>query len=261
MQHTAPPPSPNRAASQSGQSGPGDAMRAVVAVFVVSVAINVIMLITSPVDWYILPALLIGWYLADFASGAVHMYMDYRPCPKGTGLDKLYFYPGSRDSEEYQALRQSTMRRVGWFERLVYDFKVHHPRPLSLGRRSLLYQIGATIAAASLPFSLALNVTAILVSLPAWLIAGCLSLLIGGTFAQFFHGSLHREDVPLIVVIMRACGLLMSPAAHQLHHDSLKRDFATNNGWSNPVLNRVFAVLHRRGILRDDGLEPQRDDG
>ena len=48
----------------------------------------------------------------------------------------------------------------------------------------------------------------------------------------------------------------MTPAAHQRHHDTLQRDFATNSGWSNPVINRLFLALRARGYLRDEGLVP-----
>ena len=56
---------------------------------------------------------------------------------------------------------------------------------------------------------------------------------------------------------MRGVGLLMTPPAHQLHHDTLKRDFATNNGWSNPVINRVFNLAVRRKWLTEAGLTPR----
>ena len=55
---------------------------------------------------------------------------------------------------------------------------------------------------------------------------------------------------------MRHIGLLMTPAAHQLHHDTLQRDFATNCGWSNRVINALFRALRARGYLEDSGLEP-----
>jgi sterol desaturase/sphingolipid hydroxylase (fatty acid hydroxylase superfamily) len=68
---------------------------------------------------------------------------------------------------------------------------------------------------------------------------------------------LHRDDNPPIVHWMRAVRLLMTPEAHQLHHDTLKRDFATNNGWSNPVINRLFDLAIRRRWLTEAGLTPQ----
>jgi hypothetical protein len=230
-------------------------IRIAFAMFLVSLAANGFWLFRSP-DWFIIPAALAGWYLADLTSGIVHMYMDYHPCRPEAGMGALYFYTGSRESEDYIRLRDATLGKVNAFERLVFDFKNHHPRPLALGRRSLLRQIGSTVVVASLPFSLILNLANLLWPVPGWATAGAMTYLVGGTFAQYFHGTLHRDDNPGFVLLLRRLGLLMTPAAHQLHHDTLRRDFATNNGWSNPVLNHVFRLLRRRGMLQDAGLEP-----
>ncbi len=208
-------------------------------------------------SWWMIPAVLAGWYAADMISGIVHMVMDYHPARLGVGLDRIYFYQGSRESEEYQRMFRQSMARLNPFQQLVYDFKNHHPRPDALGRRTMLRQIGSTIVAGSLPLSLLLNAVCVTFVVPGWLVSGALSLLIGGTFAQYFHGTLHRAENPWIIRAMRRTGLLMSPAAHQVHHDTLRRDFATNSGWSNALLNPVFALAHRSGWLTDAGLEPQ----
>jgi len=214
--------------------------------------------------WGSIPALLAGWYLADLASGLIHMTLDYRPCPPGKRLADLYFYEGSRESPEYLAMLQNRMSRVSAFDRLVYDFKNHHPRPHALGRRDLWRQIGSTVLVAALPMSLALNL-ALLVPpvfgpvfgpVPGWVSAGLFAGIAGGAFAQYFHGTLHRDTNPWFIAVMRRMHLLMTPAAHQLHHDSLQCDFATNCGWSNPAINRLFAALRARGYLDDDGLVP-----
>ena len=208
-------------------------------------------------SWWMVPAALAGWYAADMLSGIVHMIMDYHPARLGIGLDHIYFYEGSRESDEYRGLFRSAMARLNPFERLVYDFKNHHPRPHALGRRTMLRQIGSTVVAGSLPLSILLNIACLVWPVPGWLIAGTLALLVGGTFAQYFHGTLHRDENPWIVNAMRQVGLLMTPTAHQLHHDTLRRDFATNSGWSNALLNPAFALAHRRGWLTDAGLEAQ----
>lgn len=207
-------------------------------------------------SWWVVPGLFAGWYLADLASGLVHMYMDYRPCPAGKRLNDLFFYAGSRESSEYQAMLRERMASINAFERLVYDFKNHHPRPLALGRRSLWRLIGSTLIVAGLPISIALNVSWLIWPLPAGAAATVLAFTVGAGFAQLFHASLHREQNPFAINLLRHTGLLMTPAAHQLHHDTLKRDFATNCGWSNPLVNRVFAGLRERGYLDDSGLEP-----
>lgn len=231
-------------------------MRASALLLTLSLAGNLAFALRDPSLWMI-PALIAGWYVADMLSGLVHMTMDYFPARLGVGLDRLYFYRGSRASDDYQRLFRASMARLNPFEKLVYDFKNHHPRPHALGRRTMWRQIGSTVIAGSLPLSLLLNATCLLWPVPGWAMTGALSLLIGGTFAQYFHGTLHRDDNPWIIHAMRRTGLLMTPAAHQVHHDTLKRDFATNSGWSNALLNPVFRFAYGRGWLRDEGLEPQ----
>lgn len=229
--------------------------RLVVAMFVASMAGTFIAALGDPGIWT-LPAVLVGWFLADAASGLTHMIMDYRPCPAGKGLAEIYFYEGGRESEEYLRLRDRAMASIGPLDRLTYDFKNHHPRPDALGRRSLWRQIGSTVIVGALPASILLNLAWWLFDLPGAVMAGGFAFLLGAAFAQYFHGTLHRDDNPWPVQAMRATGLLMTPSAHQKHHDTLQRDFATNCGWSNPVINPLFNAARKRGWLRDEGLEP-----
>lgn len=223
--------------------------------FVLSVSIN--LWFAGVPDWRWIPAAFAGWYVADLLSGLTHMYMDYRPCTPGIGLDRMFHYAGSREGREYLELRDRVLPRISPFERLVYDFKNHHPRPDALGRRPFLVQIGSTILFVSLPVSLLLNGICLAVAVPGWLAAGIVVLMIGGTLAQYFHGTLHRSDNPWIVRAMRRVGLLMTPQAHVLHHETLRRDFATNTGWSNPLVNAIFHVAMGRGWLTEAGLEPR----
>lgn len=232
-------------------------IRLALILFAVSFAANLVAL-AAAADWWILPGALLGWYLADLMSGAVHMYMDYKPCRTGIGLDRLYFYEGSRESADYIALRDATFARLGPFERLVFDFKNHHPRPDALGRRSIVRLIGSSVLFGTLPVSLLLNVVCLVWPLPGGWIAVAVSFLIGSTFAQYFHGTLHRADVPWIVHALRRLRLVMRPQDHAHHHATLSCDFSTNNGWSNPLLNAVFAALKRSGRMPVEGLEPER---
>lgn len=224
-------------------------------VFIAATSFNIDAAALDP-SWWMLPAILVGWYLADMASGLVHMYMDYRPCPTGKGLDALYFYEGSRNSDDYRQRFQQAMKQLNPLERLVYDFKNHHPRPGALGRRDLWRQIGSTLIVATVPGALIVTAIILLRDPAGWLIAGLVSLQIGGTFAQYFHGTLHRERNPWAVRALRKTGLLMQPETHQLHHDTLEQDFSTNCGWSNPLLSPLFRWALRRGLLTRQGLEP-----
>lgn len=227
----------------------------VLILFALSIALNLWLAGLPDLTW--LPAALAGWYLADMASGIVHLVMDYYPCRAGVGLDTIFFYEGSRESAEYRDLRDAALGRISSFQKLAYDFKNHHPRPDALGRRSMMVQIGATLTFGALPISLGLNAVGLAFSPPGWLIFGGLIFLLGATPAQYFHGTLHRDDNPPIVRAMRRMGLLMTPQAHAIHHATLTQDFATNNGWSNPVVNRLFRLAMRRGWLTPAGLEPR----
>ena len=223
--------------------------------FVLSLALN--LWFAGAPDWRWIPAALAAWYVADLLSGLTHIYMDYRPCTPGVGLDEMFHYAGSRESADYLTLRDRVMPRISPFERLVYDFKNHRPRPDALGRRSFVVQIGSTILFVSLPVSILLNLLCLALAVPVWLIAGAIVLIIGGTLAQYFHGTLHRVDNPWIVRAMRRVGLLMTSEAHALHHATLRQDFATNTGWSNPLVNAIFRVATSRGWLTEAGLEPR----
>jgi hypothetical protein len=227
-----------------------------IAALALIVAVDAAVLAASP-SWWFLPAALAGWYLADSASGIVHMYMDYIPSRPGIGLDRLFFYEGWRESEDYIAMRDSIFARLSPLERLIYDFKNHHPRPDALGRRSMLVQVGPTVLFATLPFAVLVNTLFAAFAPPAWLLAVATSLIVGATFAQYFHGTLHRDDNPWPIRLMRQLGLLMLPQDHVRHHQTLTRDFSTINGWSNPILNRVFVFLIGRGILSEEGLIPR----
>ncbi|WP_225206897.1 fatty acid desaturase family protein [Novosphingobium huizhouense] len=230
--------------------------RLVLAAFCASLGVNLWGALRDP-SLLAIPAALGGWYLADLLSGLVHMVMDYRPCPEGKGLAALYFYEGRRGMPAYQAQFRDTMRKISVFERISYDFKNHHPRPDALGRRSVWRLIGSTVIAAALPLSLLGNALVLLTAVPGWVMAFATAMLVGGGFAQYFHGTLHRRENPGFVTALRRAGLLMTPQAHQIHHDTLRRDFATNCGWSNPVINRLFLGLRARGMLDDAGLEPR----
>jgi hypothetical protein len=223
--------------------------------FMLSLALNLWFAGVPDLRW--IPAALAAWYAADVLSGLTHMCMDYRPCTPGMGLREMFHYAGSRESQDYLALRDRVLPRISPFERLVYDFKNHHPRPDALGRRPFLVQIGSTILFVSLPVSVLLSLLCLILAIPGWLVFGFVVLIIGGTLAQYFHGTLHRADNPWIVKAMRRVGLLMTPEAHAFHHATLRRDFATNTGWSNPLVNIVFRTAIRRGWLDESGLEPR----
>ena len=229
--------------------------RLLFALFFASLALDLALAATS-LSWAMLPAALAGWFAADLASGLVHMYMDYRPCRPGSGLKELYFWEGSRDSEEFHSRQAEVYARISLFERIVYDFKKHHPFPDLLGRHSFLHLMKGPTFLVVLPISLLLSLLFLLTRPPGWLLVGFVVFLAGAAMTQAFHGALHRTDVGPVLRALRAVGLVMTAKAHKAHHDTLVQDFAVVNGWSNPLVNFCVTTLLRAGVLRSEGLEP-----
>lgn len=229
----------------------------VVIAFTASVALNIVAAVVD-ISCYIIPAMLCGWYLADAASGRTHMIVGNRSCPAGRGLSRPYLYERSRESSEYLQLLRKTMATIEPIDRLTYDFKDRHPRPDALGRRTMWRQIGSTVVLAALPASLLLNLGWWFFEVPGEVMTGGCALILGCAFAQYFHGTLHRDNNPWIVRAMRGARLLMTPAAHSKHHETLQRDSSTNCGWPNPLVKLIFRVGRGSGHFSDEGLEPHR---
>jgi hypothetical protein len=207
-------------------------------------------------DVWMIPAAFAGWYVADFFSGAVHMYMDYRPCTPGSGLKEIYFWEGSRETEAFAAKQAEVYARISRFERIVYDFKKHHPMPDLLGRHPLFHLMKAPTFLVVLPVSLAFNLLLLFWKAPGWLIVAVAVALVGSSLTQYFHGTLHRTQTCFMVRHMRRLGLLISLEGHQTHHETLVRDFSVISGWSNPVVNLLTKLLLERGWIDEAGLEP-----
>lgn len=226
------------------------------ALFAVLCLVDLVLILRQPSPW-ILVGIVIGWYVADFGSGLVHMLLDYYPSPPQLELDRLYFHP-DRGSQAYRDLKAELMSRTNAFHRLVFDFKRHHPWPDGLGRRSMEMLCVDTLYAAGLPGALGVAVLGLSTATPVGILAFLLTMSILATFAQYFHGMLHRAEPPKVVAFLQRLGVLMTPTMHQVHHDHLDRDFAIVSGAANPLLNPIFRALARAGICREENLEPPR---
>jgi hypothetical protein len=176
--------------------------RIAIALLFASLSVNAVLL-WPQLDWRILPAILLGWLIVDLVSGLFHMLFDYYPCPARLELDRIYFHD-RRNTREYEQLRAQLMKRAGMFYSVVYDFKVHHPRPNTLGRRDFFKLTEFTAPFWALPVSLCVNVVAFAFPVPGWLMA----FIIGNAMAQYFHATLHRKNTPLPISLLRRVGLL-----------------------------------------------------
>ncbi len=233
-------------------------LRLAAALFALCVGLDVVLIARDPSPW-IVPAVICAWLLADFGSGLLHMLLDYYPSPPELQLDRLYFHR-ARGSEDYRRLKAEVMARTNTFHRLVFDFKRHHPWPDTLGRRPMATLCRETLLFGGLPTALLVSIAGLAGVASTPVLAFGLTMAILATFAQYFHGTLHRVEPPRPILWLRRARILMTPEQHQVHHDHLDRDFAIVNGFANPLLNPIFRLLRDAGICREENLEPPRTD-
>lgn len=205
-------------------------------------------------SWITPLVVLFGLYVADAASGVAHFIVDYTPNVPGVGLKELYYYSGDKGSEDYVRRRNAAMRRINAFHEVVFDFKVHHLSPDTLGRRSILKMTLPVIVFGAFPLTLALVVVGELGLLPGDVLL-FLAVLIGcGTISQYAHSCTHKQNPPWVVRALQAVRLLLTEKTHQVHHDHPDRQFCLLNGWANPLVDRLFKLALSRGYFSPDGL-------
>ena len=232
------------------------AERLLLIVFLFGVAANLAWLALFPPSWWMIPAAVVGWFLADLGSGVAHVLLDYVPCRPGLGLRELYFYEDSRGTPEYAALRRATMARANPLQQVLFDNKIHHPRPWFLANRTLAHLLLPNILFYAIPMLLAEALIAWYCTVPGWFVAGCTVLLAGAGFSQYTHAMTHSPKVPRAVRWAQKAGLFLKPREHAGHHAEFDRNFCLLSGWANPLVNPLFRWALRRGWLHASGLEP-----
>lgn len=206
--------------------------------------------------WALIAAFL-AMYLADALSGIVHFILDYTPTPTNRGLKELFYFKGSKGSEEYTRQRAAAMKRINAFEEMVFDFKIHHISPGTLGRRPFLRLTLPVIYFSGLPMSvLTLGLYGFDWISTEWFIF--LSLLTAGTtICQYAHACAHKKKVPPVPALLQRLGLFVTAQKHHSHHLNLGHDFCMLNGWSNPLVNRIFQQCLKRGWFDTNNLTPK----
>jgi hypothetical protein len=232
------------------------AERVLFVVFVLALAGHVVWLALLPPSWWMIPAALVAWFLADLGSGLTHILLDYVPCRSGIGLQELYFYDGSRGTPEYRALRSATMQRAGPLQQVLFDNKIHHPRPWFLARRAITSLLFPNILFYAVPFLVCEALLILVVPVSSWLVTGVTVLLTGAVFSQYTHALSHRAQVAWPVKVAQRARVFLRPREHAGHHAHFDRNFCLLSGWANPLVNPVFTWALRRGWLHPAGLEP-----
>ena len=194
-------------------------------------------------------------FVADFAGGITHFILDYTPNVSGVGLYELFHYKGNKGSNEYVEMRNESMGKISGFHELVFDFKVHHLSPATLGRRPFSQMTLPIIVYAGLPVTALILILDLLNLIDPNLSLFMMVFLGAGTVSQYAHSCTHRSNLPVVVRFLQMTRLFVRKEAHQAHHRDPSRSFCLLNGWANPIVDLLFQICLNRGVLDPVGLK------
>jgi ubiquitin-conjugating enzyme E2 variant len=181
----------------------------------------------------ILATVLVGWFIADFASGLVHWSVD-------TWFDEASLGRAVAITREHHTHPQHV---------LGYGFLEHS----ALGSAPSLVFIGlAALLTALFPVS---AVTWCL--MVVWLItATCLF------FGMSFHNLAHKPSRSAVIRFAQATRLLIRPEEHWVHHDGDHAiRYCVISGWANHLCDPLRLWRRLEWLVGGlTGAEPHRDD-
>jgi hypothetical protein len=192
----------------------------------------------SNISWpYVAGAVLVGYFVADFASGIVHWAMD-------TWFSEETLGRAVAIAREHHTHPQNI---------LGYGFLEH----AALGSTPSAVFIGLT-SVLTASFSVSILTYALML---IWTITAICLL-----FGTSFHNLGHKRSRSRVILTLQKTKLINSPERHWVHHRNQQIRYCAVNGWANPVCD-LFMVWRRLewfvhtttgAVPREDDLEWQR---
>jgi len=180
---------------------------------------------------FVLLAIVTGFFLADFISGFFHWFFATWFSPDTPFIGKAF----------------------------VRTFRRHHVDPAAITRHDFVETNGSNILAGG-----------VLVGVGHFFAEAegafaAVALLFAGLFMSItsqVHKWAHAERVPKLVALLQRARLILSKAAHAVHHKApFDRGYCITSGWLNPTLHytRFFRFLEWF-ISATTGILPRKDD-
>ena len=199
-----------------------------------------------------------GLWGADFFSGLIHMYIDYRPLNSEKGFDRLYAYDGRRDSREFLDMKAAAMREAVWFDHMVYTFKIHH-RDAASNRDKPYRDFFCEFAMpAAILLGCSLFVSLVFPSSPwsAYLAFFDIIVSVAALHSDQRHVCVHgSRSMPLgtrIASWLQKYRLIYSYKTHALHHRDGLTGFCFVTGHANFAVNWICRKLLDLGVIYSD---------
>jgi ubiquitin-conjugating enzyme E2 variant len=183
---------------------------------------------SAALPWLLAVACLAGVLAADLASGVVHFSCDRFFCERTPLIGALFIAP----------------------------FREHHRDPLAIARHGFC-ELNGNNAIALLPWLGLAHVgfDPAAASLDSAFGRACLLALTAAVAAtNQVHSWAHRSDPPRLVHRLQRAGVILSSAAHDLHHrGEHARAYCITTGWLNRVLDRHAVFARLEAALRGCG--------
>lgn len=206
----------------------------------------------SPFYWLFL--LLLAWLNADFYSGLIHIYLDYRPLDTKKGFERLFHYQGDRSSEEFETMKQQILQQASWLEVVVYSFKIHHRNVRPYLWFPYSHFFFETFPAAAFLLLLSggmLWLTSGLIADSLFFIVLMCSVI--GLHTNHIHACVHGSKVMpngvKLIRFLQKAGLMYSARRHHEHHKAGLTGFCLISGHTDFLVDRICGWLIKKGWI------------
>ena len=175
-------------------------------------SVRMVGLLFAPSAWpWLAVGLVVGYLLADLLSGTVHWFCD------------SFFAPDTP--------------LIG--PRVIHPFRDHHDHPDAITGYGFLEQDSTNYVVIIPPLLFALraggpDVTSALAVFAHGLL---FAFAVGSLGTNVFHKWAHASSVPPGVRWLQRCGIILSPEAHDLHHNAYTHGYCVTHGWMNVILD------------------------
>jgi len=220
-----------------------------------------------------------GFFLADFVSGLGHMRLDTVRLVIETRVPNVQNTDDNNPQLTFYQVYRAALEFAAW------GFQRHHIMCNNWSHDDLLESGILTTGALTLPFYF----TYLLLVQAEWITSpfvafGWTAFITTAMHVQVFHALAHntwntsatkKKDDGLVqkkmsnldydyyydsflwfqhnlIQWLRRLHLILDLPSHHLHHTRFDCNFALINGWSNGLLNRLYAYLERNGYIDED---------
>jgi len=201
----------------------------------------------------------IGLLVADFISGLIHLYIDYRPLNVQKGYDRLYDFEGDRNSAEFLAMKAEIQRNSSWFDTTIYSFKMHHrtalPNILMHYRDFFIEAVTPSfiLLLCSLFVSFVFPVSPWSTYLAFFDVVVAVTALHSDIIHAWVHGSRTMPIGVKFARFMLKYKLMYSMKTHGVHHKDGLTGFCFVIGHTNFAVDWICKKLLERGVIhRED---------